>query len=184
MKVLVAYKSKTGNTRKVAETIYGEINDDKEIKPIDQVDSIEGYDIAFLGFPIEKEGPSKQAAQFLKKLCVSGRKVALFITHAAQEDSLDLPPMLAKFEEAARGANVVAMFDCQGELARAVKLIMSLMPNVKYRRWAKLDNSQGQPDQTRIERARVFSRDVMRRLHEEEDHVKSLAEYLKEPAVA
>jgi flavodoxin len=184
MKVLVAYKSKTGNTRKVAEAIYGEINYEKEIKTIDQVDTIEGYDVTFLGFPIEKEGPSKQATQFLEKHCGNGGKIVLFITHAAQEDSPELQPMLDKFTQAASGAKILDMFDCQGQLAKSVKMIMSVMPNAKYRRWAKLDNSQGQPDQTRIERARTFSRDVMRRMHEEEGQLERLTEYLPEPAVA
>ena len=168
MKVLVAYMSKTGNTRKVAQAIFGEINDEKELRPIDEVDSTEEYDIAFLGFPIEKEGPSKKAVQFLEKHCNNGKEIVLFVTHAAQEDSLELLPMLAKFKEAARGANIVDMFDCQGELARTVKLIMSVMPNAKYRRWAKLDNSRGQPDETRLERARAFARSVMQRLHEDQ----------------
>jgi hypothetical protein len=37
------------------------------------------------------------------------------------------------------------------------------MPNADLRRWAKEDNSKGQPDQTRIDRARAFSRDVMKK---------------------
>ena len=56
MKVLVSYMSKTGNTKKVAEAIFEEISDEKEIIPIDEVDSIEGFDIAFLGFPIHQMG--------------------------------------------------------------------------------------------------------------------------------
>jgi hypothetical protein len=42
---------------------------------------------------------------------------------------------------------------------------MSIMPNAQFRMWAKMDNSQGQPDQTRIDKARAFSRDVMKKLH-------------------
>jgi len=42
---------------------------------------------------------------------------------------------------------------------------MSVWPNAKFRMWAKKDNSHGQPDKTRIDRARAFSRDVMKRLH-------------------
>ena len=45
MKVLVAYKSQTGNTRKIAEAIFGEIQEEKEIKRIADVDSLEGYDL-------------------------------------------------------------------------------------------------------------------------------------------
>ena len=51
-KVLVAYMSKTGNTKKVAEVIYDEIQGEKEIKTIEEVESLNSYDLAFLGFPI------------------------------------------------------------------------------------------------------------------------------------
>ena len=161
MKVLVAYMSKTGNTRKVAEAIYNEINDEKELKPIDEVKSIEGYDLAFLGFPIHQMGPDKKTAKLLKKHCVNDRNIVLFITHAAPENSPDLPPMLDKFRQAARGANLIDMFDCQGELSKMTKRIMSIHPNAQLRLWAKLDNSQGQPDETRLNLARSFSRNIM-----------------------
>jgi len=39
VKTLVTYMSKTGNTKKVAEAIFDEINGEKEIKTIDEVDS-------------------------------------------------------------------------------------------------------------------------------------------------
>jgi flavodoxin len=162
VKVLVAYMSKTGNTKKVAEAIFEEIDDDKEIKPIDKVASIEGYDIAFLGFPIHQMGPDKTTVKLLEKHCTDGRNVVLFITHAAPEDSQDLPPMLDKFRRHAQGANIVDMFDCQGELAKTIKLIMSILPDAQLRSWAKQDNSKGQPDKARLDRARVFSRNVMK----------------------
>ena len=166
MKVLVAYMSKTGNTKKVAEAIFEEIKDGKDIKPIDAVDSLAGYDIAFLGFPIHRMGPDKKTVQFLEKHCVNGKKVALFITHASQEDFAELPPMLEKFREAARGADIVEMFDCQGELSKTIKRVMSIMPNARLRSWARMDNSQGQPDKSRIDLARSFSRNVMKSVHE------------------
>jgi len=166
MKVLVAYMSKTGNTKKVAEAIFEEISDEKEIKPIDEVDSIEGYDIAFLGFPIHQMGPDKKTAHLMEKHCVTGRNVVLFITHAAPEESPDLPPMIEKFRQAARGSNIIDMFDCQGELDKTTKRIMSILPNAKLRQCARQDNSKGQPDKTRLDGASAFSRNVMKRLHE------------------
>lgn len=161
MKVLVTYLSNTGNTRKVAEAIFEEIKDEKEMVPIDMVDSIDGYDITFLGFPIKQMGPDKKTKKFLNKHCIDNRNIVLFITHAAPEDSPDLPPMLDKFRNEASKANIVGMFDCQGELSKTIKRIMAIMPNADLRRWAKEDNSFGQPDETRIERARVFVKDVM-----------------------
>lgn len=166
MKVLVAYMTKTGNTKKVAEAIFEEIHEEKEIKPIDEVDSIESYDVAFLGFPIHQMGPDKKTAKLLNKHCVNGRKVVLFITHASPEDGPDLPPWLEKFRQAARGAELAGFFHCQGEMAKGVKRMMSILPNAKFRMWARMDNSQGQPDQARLDRARAFSRDVMKKLHD------------------
>jgi len=163
MKVLVTYMSKTGNTKKVAEAIFEEIHGEKEIRPIDEVSSIEDYDISFLGFPIHQMGPDKKEVKLLEKHCINGRNVVLFITHAAPGDSPDLPPMLDKFRQAARGANIIDLFDCQGELALSVKLIMSILPNAQLRAWAKKDNSKGQPDEARIDQARAFTRNVMER---------------------
>ena len=166
MKALVAYLSKTGNTKKVAEAIFEEISDEKEIKPIDKVGSIEGYDIAFLGFPIHAMGPDKKTVELLEKHCVNGRNVALFITHMAPEDAQELPTWLDKFRQAASGASIVDVFDCQGQVAKPIKLFMSIAPDSKLRSWAKQDNSKGQPDKARLDRARAFSRDVMKRLRE------------------
>jgi len=166
MKVLVAYLSKTGNTKKVAEAIFQEISDEKEIRPIEAMDSIEGYDIAFLGFPIHAMGPDKKTVELLEKHCVNGRNVALFITHMAPEDAQELPTWLDKFRQAACGANVVDVFDCQGQVAKPIKLFMLMAPDAKLRSWARKDNSKGQPDKARLDRARAFSRDVMKRLRE------------------
>ncbi len=165
MKALVAYLSKTGNTKKVAQAIFEEISDEKEIKPIDEVESLEGYDIAFLGFPIHAMGPDKKTVKLLEKHCINGRNVALFITHMAPEDAKELPTWLDKFRQTASGANMVGVFDCQGQVAKSIKLFMSIAPDAKLHAWAKQDNSKGQPDKARLDRARAFSRDVMKRLH-------------------
>lgn len=50
MKTVVACMSQTGNTRKVAEAIFGEIQGEKEIKELSELDGLEGYDLSFVGF--------------------------------------------------------------------------------------------------------------------------------------
>jgi len=157
--------SKTGNTKKVAEAIFEEIHEEKERKPIAEVDTIDGYNIAFLGFPVQGSGPDKKAVKFLEKHCIHGRNVVLFITHAAPEGVKDLLPKLEKFRQAACGANIIDMFDCQGQLAGGVKFMMSVMPDANLRRYAKEDTSKGQPDAARLDRARAFSRKVMKKVH-------------------
>jgi flavodoxin len=43
---------------------------------------------------------------------------------------------------------------------------MSVLPDARLRSWAKQDNSKGQPDKERLDRARAFSRNVMKRLYD------------------
>ncbi len=161
MRALVAYMSKTGNTKKVAEAIYETLDCEKEIMPIDQVVDISGYDLSFLGFPVQKMGPDPKAVTVLQKHCQPGRNVALFITHAAPEDEPELPGWLEGFRNAAARANIVGMFDCQGQLAKGIKFIMSIVPDRKLRGMAKRDCSQGQPDAARLNRARAYAREVL-----------------------
>jgi flavodoxin len=164
MKALVAYLSSTGNTKKIAEAICDEIRCDKDIMKVDEVQEIGSYDISFLGFPVHGYGPDKKTKEFLAKHCTDGRKVALFITHAAPEGEPELPETLAKFKQAAAGAELQGVFDCQGELAKGVKFIMKIAPNKKMRSQAKMDNSKGQPDAARVEKARAFARETMSRM--------------------
>jgi flavodoxin len=161
VKVLVAYMSSTGNTKKIAEAIHGALTDDKEIKPISEVNEIAGYDISFLGFPTHGYGPDKKTRESLERLCKDGRKVALFVTHAAPEGEPEVAEWMAKFKQAAAGAEIVGLFNCQGELAKGVKFIMKISPNKELRSQARRDNSKGQPDASRLEKARAFARDTM-----------------------
>ncbi|OGS55664.1 MAG: hypothetical protein A3K60_07440 [Euryarchaeota archaeon RBG_19FT_COMBO_56_21] len=164
MKVLVAYMSSTGNTKKIAEAIYGEIAAEKEIKPVSEVQDIGTYDLSFLGFPTHGYGPDKKTKALLERLCRDGRKVALFVTHAAPEDEPEVPEWVVKFKQAAAGAELVGVFDCQGQLAKGPKFFMKISPNKKLRSDAKKDNSKGQPDEARLERARAFARDTLKRV--------------------
>ncbi len=163
MRVLVGYMSKTGNTKKVAEAIFGEIEGEKEIRKLDQIKDMEGYDFAFLGFPIRAFGPDKKAKKFLQTQC-RGKKIALFITHASPEENKELPGWLAKFRDAAAGATIVDMFDCQGQLSKSIKFVMSIFPDSRLRSWAKMASSKGQPDAARLEKARVFAREVIKKV--------------------
>ena len=161
MKALVAYMSKTGNTKKVAEAIFEALDCEKEIMPVEQVADISGYDLSFLGFPVQRFGPDPKTVRLLQQHCQPGRDVALFITHAAPEDEAQLPEWLAGFRTAAARANIVGIFDCQGQLSKGTKPIMSILPMRGLRQMAKRDNSQGQPDATRLARARAFARETV-----------------------
>ncbi|MDD1770100.1 MAG: flavodoxin family protein [Methanomassiliicoccales archaeon] len=163
-KVLVAYMSLTGNTKKVAEAIYGEIAAEKEIKPIEEVQDVGAYDLSFLGFPTHQGGPDKKTKEFLGRHCTNGRKVALFVTHSAPMNAPELLEWMPKFKEAAAGANLVGFFDCQGQPSKMVKFVMRMSSDENTRASAKRDDSKGQPNEATLDRARAFARETLSRL--------------------
>jgi len=164
MKVLVAYISQTGNTKKVAEAIYDEIPQPKEIKRVKDVNSLEDYDLSFLGFPMHGFGPDNQVKNFLEKH-VKNKKIALFVTHMAPMDAPPLQDWIQKFKDAAVGADVLGVFDCQGQVSWIMKTIMRIAPDPQVRAAAREDTSQGQPDAASIERARIFTNEILNKFN-------------------
>jgi flavodoxin len=163
MKVLVAYHSISGNTKKVAEAIFKEIKADKELKALSEVKDLKGYDLSFIGFPIHAYGPSNDAKAFLEKK-VTSKDIALFITHSAPEDEPQVPKWIAACRIAASGANIVGVFDCQGALAQNVKDMMLGSKDPQLIAWAERSSETlGQPDKGRLKKASKFAKDVMGR---------------------
>lgn len=161
MKVLVTYMSLSGNTKKIAEAIFQEIYGEKEIRQLDLIDDITGYDLVFVGLPMHGFGVPEEGRDFLEKQC-QGKKIALFVTHGAPEESTELQPWLDKFTAAAAGADLLGMFNCQGELAQYVVDALLKSDNPRHHEYAKAAHTtMGQPDAARVERARVFARSLM-----------------------
>jgi flavodoxin len=164
MKIMVAYMSYSGNTKRIAEAIFKEIRQEKEIKELKEIKNLEGFDFAFVGFPMHGFSAPEEAKAFLEKHC-RNIKIALFVTHGAPEDSGELQPWLAKCREAATGAKVIDMFNCQGELAQYVIDELLKSDNPRYRAYGRAGAStKGQPDAERVERARIFAREIMKRI--------------------
>ena len=157
----MAYISQTGNTKKVAQAIYDEVPGEKDLVPIGDVPDSSIYDLIFMGFPVHQFGPDKKAVLRTTQHCVPGRKVALLITHAAPEDEPELQEWLSKLREAASGAEIVGLFDCQGQMSKPVKMVLRLSRDKKLREWSKTDSSQGQPDEGRIGKAKEFAKEVL-----------------------
>jgi flavodoxin len=164
MKVIVVYMSLSGNTKKIAEAIFKEIKEEKEIKELSRIENLEGYDLVFVGFPMHGFGCPEEAQDFLKKHCL-GKRIALFVTHGAPEESIELQPWLDVCREAAAGAEVIGMFNCQGELAQDVIDALLASDNPRHREYGRGGHTTfGQPDEARVEKSRVFAREVMGRI--------------------
>ena len=167
MKILVTYKTETGNTKKIAEAIFDEIQGEKEIKPIEEVDSLEEYDFAFIGCPIVKFGAGEQFAKWLNEH-VQDKRIGLFCTHGAPEFAPGVPSWVANLKKTVTeaGAEIVNFFNCQGELSQKVldMLLASEDPNIRRLGSFGRDDTIGQPDDSRVEKAREFARETMQLL--------------------
>jgi len=158
MKVLVSYISNSGNTKKVAEAIYEEISAEKEIRSFYEVKNLDGYDLVFLGFPVQYHG---KKIEILLSEITRGKNIALFITHALPEDNKILSRYLTECEDAVIDANLVGLFHCQGQLSGTLKFILKMLIGTRIRKLALEDTSQGQPDVVRLNKARSFAREMM-----------------------
>ncbi len=155
----------TGNTKKIAEAIYGEIEEEKEIKNFRDVETLDDYDFVFVGYPVEGWGPGGASKKWLKEH-VKGKRIGLFCTHGAPEEAPTLPPWLDAMKSAASdsGAEIVNFFNCQGEMSQRVvdMLLADDDPNVRAMGEFGREATMGQPDEARVEKAREFAIETMK----------------------
>jgi flavodoxin len=158
MKVLVTYITRTGNTKKVAEAIYDEIDEQKEMKPLDEVNNLDGYDLTFIGFPINQFYPPGTAQKFLSNH-TSGKDIALFITHGVPEGTGLILDWISTAKKMASGANIIGTFNCQGKVARKVLDILKDSDDPQMRAFVNMCTlAKEQPDRIRLQKAHEFAK--------------------------
>jgi len=124
MNVLVTYWSQTGNTRKIAEAIFRSLVCDKTLKPFKEVETLDEFDLIFIGYPIMQFGPPPVARKFIT--LAEDKNVALFITHATVSNSSDpsqqamLAKELDKCIAICAHTKLLGMYHCQGELSEKI----------------------------------------------------------------
>lgn len=159
MKILVTYMSETGNTEKVAEAIFNSLPDVKELRKIADVESLGGYDFVFVGCPIHFAKPPVEVVNFLQAKA-RGRSLALFVTHGLPEDANTA--ILNECTVATQDAKLIGLLSCQGELSPRVIDFLSKSDKASYREFANYGPMTiGQPDETRLARARTFARETI-----------------------
>ena len=167
MKLLVVYLSFSGSTKRLAEGIFAALPEEKEIQPMSEVSSLEGYDLVFLGFPVMQFGPPAEAVQFISGKA-AGKRLALFVTHAVDPASKDpfqqalLAKELAKCRAACKAADLAGFFHCRGELSEkaAEELISSGIPMLAQ--FASLRPlTLGHPDPHEMDEAAGFARSLV-----------------------
>lgn len=164
MKTLVTYLSQTGKTKQVAQAIYGELAGEKDIKPISDVKDLEGYDLAFIGFPVMQFDIPPKVRSFITDN-TKGKNIAIFMTHAVPEGFEAIQSWTGSARQTAAQANFLGTFDCQGELAQPVIDMLLKSDNPEMKAFGEMGPStKGQPDESRLKKARQFAKDVQAKM--------------------
>ncbi len=155
MKILVTYLSQTGNTKKIADAIFESLEGDKTIKPMDEVQEIEGYSLIFIGFPVHSHSVPYKIESLLQKM-PQGKKIALFSTHGSLPGGHLAREALEHAAVIASKAKVLGTFSCRGKVYMAALEVLSKSP--EHKAWAEMaPSSQTHPDEADLEDARSFA---------------------------
>jgi len=155
-KALVAYYTQTGNTLKIAESIYEALPGEKDIKALAEIKALDAYDLVFVGFPIHSHNIPKKVQDFLKKV-PKNMKIALFSTHGALTGSQLSREALESASGLVSGANVLGTFTCRGRVPYSV--LEGLESRPEHRAWAEMAASaRTHPNATDLQDAKVFAK--------------------------
>lgn len=170
MKILITYYSQTGNTEKVAKSIYeGCQGQDVDLKPVKEVDptTLSNYNLIFLGSGIYASRVNKALADLLAAAPKLPSQFVFFNTHASKVAYQDGFKVVKK--NMGESSEIIAEFDCCGDnigIPEAMrKSMLDRLPEdkrkeaEKHQEWLK-----GRPNQEDLENAKNFAKSVIEKL--------------------
>jgi len=145
MKVLIAYSSESGNTEKLAKAIFEGIeSSEKEILSIKEVAGVEGYDVIFIGFPVQSHSVPGKVEAFAKTL-PDGQKVAYFATHGSMKGGGMAVTAFYHALTISKNAAILGTFGSRGQVKQSI--IDALLQKPEHRGWAlEAQGAAGHPD--------------------------------------
>ncbi len=155
-KILVAYISWTGNTKKVADAIFEVLEGDKTIKTMDEVQILDEYNLIFLGFPVHSHSVPFKTEELIKRI-PPGKKIALFSTHGSLTGSRLSREALEHASILASNSKILGTFTCRGKVSLQALEVLSKSP--EHKAWAEMAASaQTHPDKHDLDDARSFAK--------------------------
>ena len=122
MNTITLYSTQTGNTKKVAETIFKINPFEKAIIPIAQLEgqvSLDDYDLILIGYWVENSQASGEALSIMEQL--RNKQVILFGTSGTDPNHSYVRKVRKAAESALDPSNeLLGHFVCQGEISEAV----------------------------------------------------------------
>lgn len=173
MKTQVLYKSRTGNTEKIAKAIFEAIPGKyKDIAQMDGQTDYEMGDVYFVGFWTDRGTASVDILDYLGSL--QGKKIALFGTCGMGED----PEYFKKIEESIRvfiedDNEYLGAFICQGKMPISVREKYVKMKNSSNEKQVNamiqnFDKAMLHPDGNDLRNAKAFVKKIYDKLEKEE----------------
>jgi flavodoxin len=158
-KTLVTYLSWSGNTKKVAEALFEELEGEKEIRKADEVENLDEYDLIFIGFPVHSHSVPIKIEGLLKKI-PPGKKIALFSTHGSLTGSRLSREALEHASILASKSRILGTFSCRGKVSDKAMEAMSKSP--EHKAWVEMAASaRAHPDKNDLDDARSFAKWIM-----------------------
>lgn len=183
MRVLVAYHTQTGNTRRIAEAIRCELESlghDVAFKNVRTLKpkGLAGCEVIFLGSPCHSSDLAKPVKNLLERMETSpGAKLAGFVTHSTYTpDGGDRKRELyerwagkcaSTFEQgcAAKGLAWSGYFSCQGAPSKLIEIFIRRAVIKDPDEWpGYIAETRKHPDAQDEARARAFARGVIERI--------------------
>lgn len=162
MKILIAYYSKTGNTRKVAEAMKDALaGNSVTLLPVQEIHDMHGYSLIFCGFPVQAHSVPVPAQNFIKNLN-AGQKLALFSTHGSLREGRMPREAIENAIGIAKNTKILGSFTCRGQVESEV--IDALMNKPEHKAWAiEATSANGHPDSVDIDEAKTFAKDMFQK---------------------
>ncbi|MBN2039879.1 MAG: flavodoxin family protein [Spirochaetes bacterium] len=146
MKSLIVYSTQTGNTKKLADTVYEQIKGEKEIRSVESAPDPAGYDFLAVGFWVKAGKPDPETMNYIPRI-TSGKKIFFFATHGASTDSDHVKEAIEYAKNLAPSADILGTFNCLGEVDPAFVKRMSEKEQQPV--WLhNAPNAVGHPDST------------------------------------
>ena len=160
-KTLVAYFSRTGNTRKVAEAIHNALDGDRLLQTISDPADLESFDLIFVGFPVQAHSVPYPVEQYLKAL-PKGKKIALFSTHGSFPHHQMALEALEHAAVLTSQCRLLGTFHCRGKVS--LQALEAFARSPEHLEWAEMaPSSASHPDAHDLAEAASFARDMKAR---------------------
>ena len=172
MKILITYYTRTGNTKKVAESIHKALTDHNiDIVSIDKLDisTINSYELIFLGSGVYASRVDKSLYRILKNTEYLNSKFALFCTHASLELYQKPFVKVEKLIES-KGGKIINEFDCIGDnigipKEKQLEMLNALPPEQRKKAEEDMKKIKDRPNAEDLNKAIEFAKETLNKMY-------------------